>query len=110
MSNFIQNSTHFDPLDHLDDDIHDYNVNFRNNDKDVLRDRRLSAFNQAIRQPLRIPDNNKIQFLYSPIISTLQLQYVTVGTFTNFWRDFLKLHNTPNSPSIKNKNLYKNKK
>ena len=82
------NTSQYDPLDHLDDDN---NYNYKTN-RDVIRKQRQSNYNMAIKhQPTRSSDNKAIQFLYSPISSTLQLKYVTVGTFTNFWREFTKL-------------------
>ena len=78
-------------LNHLDDYNNTTNFN-RVYKTEEQRERRQSTYNIALKiSPSRASGNKNIQFLYTPISSTLQLKYVSVGTFLHFWRDFTKL-------------------
>ena len=69
------------PLDHMDDTF-----------PTTRRESRRSSYDVAMKLfPIESADTKNINFLYSPVMSDLELKYLSVSNFLIFWKNFVIL-------------------
>ena len=69
------------PLDHMDDAF-----------PTTPRESRRSSYDVAMKQfSIESANTKNINFLYSPVMSDLELKYLSVSNFLIFWKNFVIL-------------------